>query len=193
MTISDIEIEFLEISKIEERAEEILEKAQNMGLYNSNGATNIDLITEALLGLVIVFEDLDTHMEGALGILDVKNGKIIIDQNLDNSLGGESFEEGRLNFTIAHEIGHFVLHRDKFSEENCLFFHNELNPIVKRAEFQANAFASAFLMPRKLFIKKWNQELDKTKSPNEAKLALVEFFKTSREATQIRLQNLSLI
>lgn len=193
MTTNSIEVEFLEDHRIEEEAEGILAELSKAGFYDFNSATNLDLIAEKLLDLGILFEDLDSEFEGVLGALDLEGKTIIIDQGLDNSLGGEFLEEGRLNFTIAHEIGHFVLHRDKFSKENSLYFHNESNPYTRRVEIQANKFAAALLMPRELVIKKWNQELRKEKSPNDIKSKMAQFFRTSRETTQFRLQNLGLI
>lgn len=48
----------------------------------------------------------------------------------------------RLRFDIAHEIGHLVMHQNGKPE------HSE-------AESQANRFASAFLLPRKSFVKEF--------------------------------------
>jgi Zn-dependent peptidase ImmA (M78 family)/DNA-binding XRE family transcriptional regulator len=49
----------------------------------------------------------------------------------------------RLRFDIAHEIGHLVMHRDE-----KLIEHEEM-------EKQAHRFASAFLLPRKAFLKEF--------------------------------------
>jgi hypothetical protein len=109
MTTNSIEIEFLEDRRIEEKAEGILTELSKAGFYDFNSATNLDLIAEKLLGLGILFEDLDSEFEGVLGALDLEGKTIIIDQGLDNSLGDEFLEEGRLNFTIAHEINRLLM------------------------------------------------------------------------------------
>jgi Zn-dependent peptidase ImmA (M78 family) len=82
-------------------------------------------------------------------------------------LGGISFEtdtifvnasiedhEGRYNFTIAHEIGHHVLHREIFCngvniEDKILCREVSSKPLVEQ---QADRFAAALLMPRKDMI-----------------------------------------
>jgi Zn-dependent peptidase ImmA (M78 family) len=56
----------------------------------------------------------------------------------------------RRRFAIAHELGHFEMHRDKKE----LFIDKHLRPWITpryRFEREANEFASAFLMPRKYF------------------------------------------
>ncbi|TMP87269.1 hypothetical protein CWC05_09260 [Pseudoalteromonas ruthenica] len=57
--------------------------------------------------------------------------------------------EGRINFTLAHEFGHYLLHRKKYpegiqcSERELLDWKSEIG----RIEGEANEFASNFLMP----------------------------------------------
>ena len=57
------------------------------------------------------------------------------------------------NFTIAHEIGHHVLHRDiylaKVKAEEDLAMCRELTKKPK-AEMQADVFAAALLMPSEI-------------------------------------------
>ena len=48
----------------------------------------------------------------------------------------EAFPPDRKRFTLAHELGHLMLHRDEFAEEDG-----------KGQEQEANDFASEFLMP----------------------------------------------
>lgn len=78
-------------------------------------------------------------------------------------LGGISFEtntifvnasiedhEGRYTFTIAHEIGHHVLHRDLYDElvadrSQILCREQKQKPLIER---QADRFAAALIMPR---------------------------------------------
>lgn len=96
------------------------------------------------------------------GLLVIKNGKATI--GLNNL---ETNNEVRRRFTIAHEIGHFVLGHvkegremfiDQANRQFSLFMRNEestkgTNP----QEIQANAFAAALLMPEP-FVR---AELDK--------------------------------
>jgi len=56
----------------------------------------------------------------------------------------EKEQQSRLRFDIAHEIGHLIMHQKKSRPDN-----HDL------AEAQANRFASAFLLPRKPFMRAW--------------------------------------
>jgi Zn-dependent peptidase ImmA (M78 family) len=82
-------------------------------------------------------------------------------------LGGISFEtntifvnasiedhEGRYTFTIAHEIGHHVLHKDLYDElvadRSQILCREEKNkPLIER---QADRFAAALMMPRYILL-----------------------------------------
>ena len=78
-------------------------------------------------------------------------GGIIFDENLIKINSSVESHEGRYNFTIAHEIGHHVLHKDMYLEQRV----NENNRIICReagdkplVEQQADRFAAALLMPK---------------------------------------------
>jgi len=92
--------------------------------------------------------------------------------------GGAS---GRRRFTIAHEIGHFVLH-----QEGC---HPALGGVADEAgsveEGEADEFAAELLMPERLV-----REAVRTHGPDAARLA--ERFEVGRKAMQARLHHLGL-
>jgi Zn-dependent peptidase ImmA (M78 family) len=95
------------------------------------------------------------------GKFSVKDGKQVsgilkIDKEKGESIiaiqSGES--EVRQRFTIAHEIGHFLLHKDnlyidhKKSEMMTLMFRDEVSSgATSLKEIQANQFAAELLMP----------------------------------------------
>ena len=58
----------------------------------------------------------------------------------------------RRRFTIAHELGHFVLHRDRQADFNCdkssVYSGSETMAVIER---EANVFASNLLMPGDVF------------------------------------------
>ena len=60
-------------------------------------------------------------------------------------LGSQKLDRARSRFDAAHELGHLVLHQH-YSDE-------ELYQLGNEVEKQANAFASAFLMPAESFSK----------------------------------------
>src|SRR5207244_4499292 len=61
----------------------------------------------------------------------------------------------RRRFTIAHELGHWSLHRDAEQAVYCRSTsidptYADARPLLPLAEEQANAFAAALLMPARL-------------------------------------------
>lgn len=53
-----------------------------------------------------------------------------------------------LNFVMAHELGHAILHRT----ENCYFIRNKTFLSTERIEREANTFASELLIPDTLIL-----------------------------------------
>lgn len=86
----------------------------------------------------------------------------------------------RKRFTVAHEIAHFLLHRNRigsFLLEDAWLRSN----LSTREEVEANQFAADILMPRNLIAKYAN--LYGTSDPG----VLASFFKVSEAAMRIRL------
>lgn len=95
------------------------------------------------------------------------NGKVIrINGAIEN-------QEGRYNFTIAHEIGHFKLHKHWLEgqrNQQTLFLKKDISEILcreeeakkNRGEHQADMFASHLLMPEH-FVKNAFHSLFKEK------------------------------
>ena len=90
--------------------------------------------------------------------------------------------EGKKRYAIAHEIGHFIMHRDSIP----IISDSELNFVdwLKRGphEQEANEFASEFLMPRELF----KSECKGKKFSPELIRALALRFQTSLTATILK-------
>jgi Zn-dependent peptidase ImmA (M78 family) len=62
------------------------------------------------------------------------------------------------NFTLAHEIGHFKLHKEVKTDVFTMY---QLKNLLDRdakdpVEIQADMFASSLLMPKKVFSKFWD-------------------------------------
>lgn len=86
----------------------------------------------------------------------------------------------RDRFTVAHELGHYILHSN-FGEKPLRVRRHGKNPL----ETEANAFAAGFLMPENDFI-----EIAKTFENNCEQIA--SHFRVSRAAAAIRLKSLGL-
>jgi len=89
---------------------------------------------------------------------------------------------GKKRFVIAHELGHFELHRGQGFNINCtdeeFLSWYKGNPI----EIEANYFAAELLMPENMFKKR----IDGADITKELIESLAEDFKTSITATSIR-------
>lgn len=91
--------------------------------------------------VTVVRQELD---ESVSGVLVVKDGRGIIGVN-------DKHHPNRQRFTIAHELGHYLLHNGSgeiFVDRSPVFFRDETSSGgVKWQEMDANAFAAELLMP----------------------------------------------
>jgi len=96
----------------------------------------------------------------------------------------------RQRFTIAHELGHFFLHpqKDTFVD----FRDNEKNIARGLKEVQANQFAAALLMPRKI-LEKDVKNFSETGITKSAIRFLADKYLVSEDAMTYRLMNLNFI
>jgi Zn-dependent peptidase ImmA (M78 family) len=101
----------------------------------------------------------------------------------------------RQRFTIAHEIGHFLLHKGRPLFIDRFVRVNWRNGQSDREEVQANAFAAELLMPRKLVGREVDRVLSKrrTVAAHELAAELARIFDVSPEAMQYRLANLGVL
>lgn len=91
------------------------------------------------------------RFEGALLKIPNENNKwsIIYNSAIKSS--------GRINFTLAHELGHYLLHRQKIKNEKIECSRRDMvtwNSEYGQMEAEANEFASYLLMPINLFKEK---------------------------------------
>jgi Zn-dependent peptidase ImmA (M78 family) len=96
----------------------------------------------------------------------------------------EDHHPNRQRYTIAHELGHFCLHRhfQKRFEDQIFFRGGE----ASKEEWEANDFASAILIPEDEFRKQIESGLGNVED-------LAEKFKVSTLALRIRAKNLSIM
>lgn len=171
----------MRITEIENIAEKILNESSAF-----ENCTNVEHVAE-YLGITIKPSDLGDDVSGMILLKDQK-GVIVFNS---------SHHRVRQRFTIAHEIGHFVLHSDKMP----LFidkYHYALRDKNSsqgeyRLEKEANAFAAALLMPRSV-IKEEIASLgfDLADDEDDALYKLVTKFEVSKQAMSFRLANLNI-
>jgi predicted transcriptional regulator len=104
-------------------------------IYDHNGRADLDLLLSRLGGEVAVRDGLES-----LAIHDDGTFTVYVPSRTSPR---------RDRFTIAHEIGHFLLHHLNGDKRVRRFTRAGSNG----AETQANYFAAALIMPREHFIK----------------------------------------
>lgn len=182
----------------------------------------IDEIVEEHLKLAIEIRDLRAEFpEGdVLGAIWFNDKRIAIDQGLVP----EDFPamRGRYRFTLAHELGHWRLHRHLYlrrAGEQSLLANIPARPdhvlrsqATDPKEVQANRFAACLLMPREMVKREWHQlrgnmdpiylaDLQANQSLNlsdellfeQAARPLAEKFEVSPFAMRIRLEEMKLL
>ena len=168
--------------QIAERAKAILLETDTYRL-----PVPVDVVANRL-GLRVEAAPLGKNVSGLLVLIDELG---VIGYNSNHP-------QVRQRFTIAHEIGHFILHQG----QDSLFIDEKYGAVYHRnvessggedfREIQANGFAAALLMPKDLV----SAELSKSGFDLGDESALVELarkFKVSSQAMAFRLANLDLI
>ena len=126
--------------------------------------------------------------EDVSGVLVVDNGEYRIGYNSTES-------PARQRFTLAHELGHFMLHKNKQQEvfvDNVTYMFRKNNARTKdyKIEMEANQFAAAILMPKDLLKKEIEVLDDGFISDHDMIVELSKKFKVSQIAMTYRLNNL---
>lgn len=123
-------------------------------------------------GVNIVFTTFGDLSEKIAGFCDFHNRRIFVNTK-DNM--------GRQMFTMAHEFGHWVLHRDFFEKDPQSYAVLPRFQQLKKTpmETEANVFAAELLVPKRL--------LEPVKGAPVAYLS--QLFRVSREMMENRLKN----
>jgi len=138
-------------------------------------------------------------------------GAVVIRERLDRDVSGLLFRDDdsvmigvndlhaprRQRFTVAHEIGHLVMHKGR----PLVLDHVRINmrdatssTATDIEEIQANQFAAAILMPQDLVIREAKRILENDPAATDASIVplLAQGFEVSEQAMEIRLVNLGL-
>lgn len=170
----------------EVRADEIRKK------YNPDNLSpfpyqNVEKENEDLNISFFSFVDELKTMSGAISF-DEESSKFTIYINQDKP-------GNRQHFTIAHEIGHYFLHKEIVRSEKLIIDHEFFdgkralfrldNAESSRIETEANYFAASLIMPAELVEKAW-RELGSVEE-------CASVFNVSVSAMSIRLERLKLL
>lgn len=146
---------------------------------NSEGYVDLELIAKSIGIINISTKPLD-QFEGIL-VTNPEKTKASIVVNSNNS-------PERQRFTIAHEIGHFLIptHNKNSSCAATDLSAYKSKDVKKNKEAEANSFAAELLIPASDFKKRINKEPDL-----EFILTLAGLYKVSKEALLRRYINLT--
>lgn len=145
-------VPFLSDQAIESAAHELLMKFSKHVGVQVQPPIPVDDIIEKYLRVGLEITDLKTKLgtDDVLGAAYFDEKIIRVDQRLEE-------QEGRLCFTMAHEVGHWQLHRPLYEMDkvsSSLFGTKEPRPAFlcrssqkPRPEMQADKFAALLLMP----------------------------------------------
>lgn len=158
-----------------------------IGVLQQFGVKEAPVPVEAIarqLGAQLTYEPFEGEVSGML----YRSGKQAV-------IGVNSRHAStRQRFTVAHEVGHLVLHKgqpvfiDRFMRVNWRRGESD------QEEVQANAFAAELLMPRDLMQSEIDAVLSKgSVTPRIVVAELAKRFEVSAEAMSYRLTNLGLL
>lgn len=160
----------------------IEEKTVNLLKANEMFKAGVDVKKLAkAIGIELIEEDFKNDVSG---LFVISNDKQIISYNKNEP-------KTRQRFTIAHEIGHFILH----SKEQPIFIDKTPKVMFRNTasttgevlkEREANAFAASLLMPMELVI----SEVKNVPEGSDAIVYLAEKFNVSEQAMSFRLSNM---
>lgn len=155
---------------------DLLKQAEENGCYDGD-QLNIEKLVTCISNanpndpLVLKYVTMDAATSGSLQLCD---GIWTIKVNKNHNVR-------RQRFTIAHELGHYMMHRNKstlFNDE--IFFRSEKRNSI---EYVANDFASQLLLPQDKVVKAISEGVR-----NIGMLA--ERFNVSSPAMKVRVQEL---
>jgi Zn-dependent peptidase ImmA (M78 family) len=128
------------------------------------------------LGIKLIDHEFDSNISS---LLVCKANQFIICVNKEHPLS-------RRRFSVAHEIGHFILHRDEapYIDKDCEIYFRAANGGDDDKEVEANQFAAELLMPLTLI----RQDLSTTPPPVASELA--KKYQVSEQAMTFRLASI---
>ncbi len=137
-------------------------------------------------GAAILYDQIEKRYR----LIAVKAGTVLVDERLcaDRLLG-------RLRFTCAHELGHWVLHQKLYSGTGDVAAYegkSSLDESYGLVEWQADALATALLMPMPQ-IKRSFYRLRPGRSNEQLIVDMARIFQVSKQAMRIRLETHNLM
>jgi len=176
-----VEIPILSYTEIRRKADEFREKFWG----KKQMPLDIELIVERDLDIIIdIRRDLNALFD-IRGYINILENKILVDEYFFES------NEELSRFTIAHEIGHMILHSGiyKIANVSTLEKYNEFRNSITEVEYsrlegQANIFAGCLLVPTQILVAEYNKILKER--GDMSKMAII--FKVSKRTLVYRIK-----
>ncbi len=155
---SEFKCGFLSRLQIEKKTAEFRQK------YWPENTLPIDM--EKIIGKKLKLDIIPSHHIKKLTKTDayLQSDLTAIVVDFEQYMDDENRYANRLRFSFAHEIGHYILHRNIYSklhldsfEDYCFFIDHFPEDVYDDFEWQANEFAGSLLVPRERLI----QEIQK--------------------------------
>lgn len=171
----------LKLIDVTRNAEDFLKK------YNPSGELPVPIeeIVELNMNIAIVVVPGIKHLLGIDAFINSDFTQITIDEHAYTA-----FPE-RTRFSIAHEIGHLVLHANWYKShgpnnmDDYLTFYDRIDhEIYKYLEIQASTFAGLVLVPKEALLEKLRVKLGRMPA-NESLELLIPIFQDLLEVFQV--------
>lgn len=125
------------------------------------------------------------------------SGMLVVQGDIATAVVNRDHSMTRKRFTLAHELGHFILHKDSssvFIDSSPIFYRDEQSAQgLLTEEVEANAFAAELLMPEN-WLREKVADLPLDYVTDEAGVArLAQELQVSVQALSIRLGKLGLV
>ena len=172
---------------------EVKRKAEEFCVKNGINSYPVEIVRICNENGLKVFEE---YLESGV------SGLIVVDDKVWNKYETDKFiianlseSAARRRFTIAHELAHFVLHRNG----NSLYAHRDMTndgAVKSSIEKEANYFAANILMPEKLLKEKVEDIKNETWGILPSFVLIREIadsFVVSESAAEVRLKQLGII
>lgn len=170
--------------RIDRMAHKLLKQSNAFAL-----PVNLKVVAD-FLGLTVLIKPLEKEYSGFLAVAE----KTIVVNARHSPV--------RRRFTVAHEIGHYQLHRKKKPNipafiDHAIYFRrsssDDSDEVDHRMEMEANAFAAGLLMPEYLLDEYLDKHPDVDLRQTAGIKQMADEFDVSRQAMEYRLRNLGFL
>jgi Zn-dependent peptidase ImmA (M78 family) len=190
---------YISSEMMERIAESVLQNAGVSTQWNRNVARiDIDSLIEFEHGLEIQWKNIDHFSSDGIVLAAIVPKHKVIYMN-ESQKGLFEQKMGTMNFSKAHELGHWILHVVQQQDYEQLsftdldvFYCRNMNQ-RSREEIQADMFAASILMPKNIISSKIN-ELKASRRPTFSDLYILkDAFEVSISALVARINGLNLL